>query len=70
MVMQCVDVTLAEPEDVEQVTPQNCYNSTDIGFNLVFTTEALTGAANLLSGPSTTVVMVAGMVMLGFAFVL
>ncbi|KAF2162821.1 hypothetical protein M409DRAFT_57883 [Zasmidium cellare ATCC 36951] len=67
----CVDVELAEPADVEQVTPQNCYNSTDIGFNLVFTTEALTGgAASLLSGPSTTVAMVAAVVMFGFAFVL
>lgn len=65
-----MDVTLAEPEDVEQVTPQNCYNSTDIGFNLVFTTEALTAAAPLLAAPSTSVAMVAAVVMFGFAFVL
>lgn len=45
---KCVDVTLAEPEDVEEVTPQNCYNSTNIAFDMVFTMEALstaTGAA-------------------------
>ncbi|EME45288.1 hypothetical protein DOTSEDRAFT_71106 [Dothistroma septosporum NZE10] len=49
----CVDVTLTKPEDVEQVTPQNCYNSTDLGFDLVFSTGALTsGAISSISGPS------------------
>lgn len=40
-----MDVTLAEPEDVAEVTEDNCYNSSDIGFNLVFTTEALRSSA-------------------------
>lgn len=40
----CVDITFAEPEDVEPVTPQNCFNSSDIGFNLVFTTTSLSAA--------------------------
>jgi hypothetical protein len=43
---QCVDVTLAEPEEVEEVTKSNCYNSSSFGFNLVFTTAALEGAAS------------------------
>lgn len=36
-----MDVTLTEPEDVEEVTVDNCYNSSDLSFNLVFTTESL-----------------------------
>lgn len=55
MFSQCVDLTLAEPEDVAEVTRQNCYNSSDLGFNLVFTTESLTSGAapSALSSPST-----------------
>lgn len=37
-----MDIELAEPEDVEPVTPSNCYNSTDLGFNLLFTSKSLT----------------------------
>ncbi|KAF2733769.1 hypothetical protein EJ04DRAFT_438393 [Polyplosphaeria fusca] len=40
----CVDITFTEPEDVEPVTPQNCLNSSDIGFNLVFTSTSLSAA--------------------------
>lgn len=51
--IQCVDLTLAEPEEVEQVTESNCYNSSDLEFNLVFTTEALqSGASSTFAGPS------------------
>lgn len=67
--MQCVDVTLAEPEDVEQVTPQNCYNSSDLGFNLVFTSQALTSGAVSIAARS-TVGIIAGMVLAGVAFIL
>ncbi|KAK5170620.1 uncharacterized protein LTR77_005209 [Saxophila tyrrhenica] len=50
----CVDVTLAEPEDVKEVTPQNCYNSSDLGFELLFTTAALSNSASsMISSPST-----------------
>jgi hypothetical protein len=49
---KCVDVTLAEPEEVEEVTKDNCYNSTNIGFGLVFTTSALEGAASVPTPPS------------------
>ncbi|KAK4624376.1 hypothetical protein CLAFUR4_06060 [Fulvia fulva] len=64
----CVDVTLAEPEDVEQVTPQNCYNSTNLGFNMVFTTQALSGAVSL--GPTSAVLTITAMVGTAFAFLL
>ena len=37
----CVDITFAEPEDVVQVTEDNCFNSSQIKSNLIFTTDAL-----------------------------
>jgi hypothetical protein len=47
----CVDITFAEPEDVEQLTPDNCFNSSQITSSLVFTTTSLTedSAASELS---------------------
>lgn len=47
----CVDITFAEPEDVEQVSEQNCFNSTQITSNLIFTTEALTSASSTTNLP-------------------
>ena len=50
-----MDVTLADPQDpdIKEVTPQNCYNSSDITFELVFTTAALSsGASGMVSSPS------------------
>ncbi|KAI7100311.1 hypothetical protein KC343_g13527, partial [Hortaea werneckii] len=40
----CVDVTLVDDKDgdYEEVTPDNCYNSSDIGFNLLYTSQELT----------------------------
>jgi hypothetical protein len=37
----CVDITFAEPEDVELVTPENCFNSSQITSDLIFTTTSL-----------------------------
>lgn len=37
----CVDITFAEPEDVAEVNETNCFNSSQIKSNLVFTTESL-----------------------------
>lgn len=45
----CVDITFAEPEDVPEVNETNCFNSSQISSNLIFTTEALQ-----TSGSSTT----------------
>lgn len=40
----CADITFAEPEDVPEVTPENCFNSTvpgqNIGFQMVYTTTS------------------------------
>lgn len=44
------------------MTPQNCYNSSNLGFNLVFSTQALTnGATSSIAGP-TPLVLFAGLV--------
>lgn len=45
--VQCVDVTLAPPEEVEEITEHNCYNSSNLGFNMIYTSpESTTGAAS------------------------
>ncbi|KAL8694701.1 MAG: hypothetical protein Q9218_000712 [Villophora microphyllina] len=41
----CVDITFADPKEVPEVNETNCANSTDIGFDLVFSTSSLTSAA-------------------------
>jgi len=41
----CVDITFAEPEDVPEVNSSNCFNSTQIGSDLIFTTSALAAGA-------------------------
>ncbi|MCJ1313669.1 hypothetical protein MMC25_007348 [Agyrium rufum] len=48
----CVDITFANPEDVEQVTLDNCFNSSDIGFDIVFTASSLT-AGGMATRPAT-----------------
>ncbi|KAK5013912.1 hypothetical protein LTR16_002293 [Cryomyces antarcticus] len=40
----CVDITFADPSEVQPVTTDTCFNSTDIGFNLIFTTTSLSAA--------------------------
>jgi hypothetical protein len=42
---QCVDITFADPKDVPEVTEENCANTTNIGFELVFTTRSESSAA-------------------------
>lgn len=41
----CVDITFANPEDVPEVNASNCFNSTDLSFDLVFSTSSLSSAA-------------------------
>ena len=49
---QCVDITFAEPEDVEPVTTDNCANTTDISFQYVYSTNLGSGASSLFSTSS------------------
>ncbi|KAI9929985.1 hypothetical protein ASPWEDRAFT_278490 [Aspergillus wentii DTO 134E9] len=46
----CVDITFADPQDPElqEVTRDNCFNSSDISFDLIVTTSALTSDAAVL----------------------
>jgi len=45
----CVDITFADPADVPEVNSSNCYNTSDISFELVFTTTSLSGASHPMS---------------------
>jgi len=47
----CVDITFAEPQDVPEVNSTNCFNSSDIGFNNVFTTQGISAAVSSQSMP-------------------
>jgi len=57
----CVDITFAEPEDVEEVNEQNCFNSTQISSNLIFTTEALASGSSMAQAPLSALVLMAVM---------
>lgn len=56
---QCSDVTLAEPEEVEEVNEHNCYNSSNIGFSMIYTSPMSSGTAQALSPPSSAPAMLA-----------
>jgi len=63
----CVDITFADPADVADVNSTNCFNSSDLGFNNIFTstlTRAQTSGTRHLRYVSG---MVVGAVMLGWA---
>jgi len=47
----CVDITFADPADVPEVNSTNCFNSSDIGFNNVFTTAGISAAPHTMSIP-------------------
>lgn len=48
----CVDITFAEPEDVPEVNESNCFNSTQLRSELIFTTESLESAATITFAPN------------------
>lgn len=52
--VQCVDITFAEPEHVEKVTPDNCANTTDISFQDVYFTNLTSAAKPLLLSSRTS----------------
>jgi len=65
----CVDITFADPKDVAEVNETNCFNSSDISFNLVFTSAALTSdALPAVLGPSCNWLSVAVAGLLGLMF--
>ncbi|KAI1622416.1 hypothetical protein EDD37DRAFT_610840 [Exophiala viscosa] len=64
----CVDITFAEPEDVPEVNKSNCFNSTQITSDLIFTTSDLASGApkstSRYSYATTALVVLLGLVML------
>lgn len=61
--LQCVDITFAEPQQVAEVNSSNCFNSSNISFQMVFTTTSLSAAAPSL--PSTSYLAVAPLLLAG-----
>lgn len=63
---QCVDIEFAEPKDVPEVTRHNCFNSSDIGFETIFTTTSLrksqASRASVQGGLSVVPVVLAGLI--------
>ena len=48
-----MDITFAEDDEVAEVTKDNCFNSSDIGFKYVFASSSLTATSVApLHGPS------------------
>ncbi|MCJ1465598.1 hypothetical protein MMC07_004217 [Pseudocyphellaria aurata] len=43
-IYNCVDITFADPKDVPEVNESNCANTSNIGFELVFSTVSLSDA--------------------------
>lgn len=62
-----MDITFAEPGSplIQEVNSSNCQNTTDIDFDLVFTTSGLTAAASTLNPVSRLYLSVAAMTVLG-----
>ncbi|BCR89385.1 copper acquisition factor BIM1-like domain-containing protein [Aspergillus chevalieri] len=46
----CVDITFAEPEDVAEVTRDNCFNSSDITFQDIYRTAPLNNVSGSGAG--------------------
>merc|ERR1711939_1186312 len=66
----CADITFADPDeddDIPEVTPENCFNASQINYNLVFTTESLSLAAPSIRSYPVLVTLVAAAVALTFA---
>lgn len=50
----CVDITFADPKDVEEVTPDNCANTSDITMQYVYSTNSQTSDAEILLSSKVT----------------
>lgn len=57
----CADITFADPaeEEIPEVNGENCFNSSYLSYNLVFTTESLSGTGRVVDARrvSTTVAL-------------
>ncbi|CAF9914894.1 MAG: hypothetical protein ALECFALPRED_009846 [Alectoria fallacina] len=50
----CVDITFADPQDVAEVTPDNCANTSDITLQYVYSTNSQTSDAEILLSSKVT----------------
>ncbi|PYH46424.1 copper acquisition factor BIM1-like domain-containing protein [Aspergillus saccharolyticus JOP 1030-1] len=53
----CVDITFAEDDEVAEVTKDNCFNSSDIGFKYVFASTSLTATSAASHGSNSPVMV-------------
>jgi len=65
----CVDITFADPKDVPEVNETNCFNSTQITSNLIFTSAALESDSTVLPTRSHAFVSLAVATLLVFLFI-
>lgn len=49
-----MDITFADPKDVEEVTPDNCANTSDITMQYVYSTNSQTSDAEILLSSKVT----------------
>ncbi|KAE8154855.1 hypothetical protein BDV25DRAFT_147105, partial [Aspergillus avenaceus] len=61
----CVDIEFAEPEDVAEVTRDNCFNSSHITFASVFASTSLTSGASSIDTSRTLVTTLGPAVLAG-----
>jgi len=61
----CVDITFAEPEEVAEVTKDNCYNSSEITLQTIFQSSSLTNIGSLVR-PSLVAVSYAPLILAFF----
>ncbi|RAL13213.1 copper acquisition factor BIM1-like domain-containing protein [Aspergillus homomorphus CBS 101889] len=67
----CVDITFAEDDEVAEVTKDNCFNSSTIGFKYVFASSSLTTtSAAPVHGPSRVATILISLAMILGAWIL
>lgn len=68
--LQCADVTLADPADVPEVNASNCFNSSDLSFQLIYATGNLSSGALPTAITSPTISLTLPVLIAIFVFVL
>ncbi|KAI4740793.1 hypothetical protein E4T50_08775 [Aureobasidium sp. EXF-12298] len=69
-IYNCADVTLADPADVPEVNASNCFNSSDLSFQLIYATGNLSSGALPTAIASSTISLTLPMLIALFVFVL
>ncbi|CEL02983.1 hypothetical protein ASPCAL04144 [Aspergillus calidoustus] len=67
----CADITFAEPEDVAEVNDTNCFNSSHISFETVFTTSSLDSAGfEIITLPSFITTLLPALLAIAYAMLM